>query len=105
WRGRTQWSVGDLIHDYWRQGVYYFVPCIGIAIVVTSVWAWRRLRPLSAAAAVRDRVTVVDVEKAIGHAPVHGLYSRLFTCVPGNQIFKLHVHEREFALRRLPPAL
>jgi uncharacterized protein len=105
WRGRTQWSVAGLIHDFWRLGIYYFVPCIGIAMVVTAVWAWRRLRPSCAAAALSDRVTVVDVERALGHAPVHGLYSRLFTYVPGNQIFKLHVHDREFALRRLPPAL
>ncbi len=41
----------------------------------------------------------------MGRAPVHGLYSRMFSYFPGNQVFKLHVHEREFALKRLPPAL
>jgi predicted MPP superfamily phosphohydrolase len=105
WRGAAHWSFADLIHAFWRQGIYYFVPCIGVAVVVIAVWTWRRLRPSCAAAAVSDRVTVVDVKETFGHAPVHGLYSRLFTYVPGNQIFKLHVHERGFALRRLPTTL
>jgi uncharacterized protein len=105
WRGASQWSAATLIHDYWRQGAYYFVPCIGIAIVVILVWAWRKMRPCCATTVLSDRAIVVDVEEALGHAPVRGWYSRLFTYVPGNQIFKLHVHEREFALKRMPAVL
>jgi predicted MPP superfamily phosphohydrolase len=105
WSGGSQRTVAEWVHGVWRQGVYYFVPCIGIALVVIGLWAWRHLRPSCAAAALSDGVTVVDVVSALGRAPVHGLYSRLLSYVPGNQVFKLHLHEREFALNRLPAAL
>jgi predicted MPP superfamily phosphohydrolase len=102
----TEFGSGEsYLAVFWRQGIYYFVPCIAIFLVVALVWVKRQLtyRPPEALRSLQREL--VDVALEIGNSPLNGRFARFCGRLPGNQVFCLSVEEREIAFSRLPPAL
>jgi predicted MPP superfamily phosphohydrolase len=101
----THRALETLVVSYWRQGIYYFVPCIAIFAIVASIWVKRQITYKPPAALRLLRKEQVDVAEALGVAPVHGRFASLCSRLPGNQVFCLSVEEREIEFSRLPAGL
>lgn len=98
-------GASDFLATLWRAGVYYFVPCIVLAVIVALVWIRRRVTYKPPAALRSHRAEQVDVARALGFAPVNGRLAYSCRRLPGNQVFRLSVEQREIEFSRLPVAL
>jgi len=98
-------SLVGFLASYWRQGIYYFVPCIAIFAIVAAIWARRQLiyKPPSALRSLRREQ--VDIARGLGFAPLNGRFANLCGRLPGNQLFCASVEEREIEFPRLPLGL
>jgi predicted MPP superfamily phosphohydrolase len=89
----------------WRQGVYYFLPCIGIALLVAAFWLRRQIAPQSVPGLRHRHSKRIDIAATLGFVPVHGWYASLCSRVPGNDLFRPAIEEVELEFSRLPTAL
>jgi uncharacterized protein len=83
----------------------YLVPCWIAAAVVIVRWVRRELLARQPALVQSNHTRIVNVAKQLGHRPVHGLFWRTLTRLPGNQDLTVHFHDKSLALPRLDPAL
>ena len=88
--------------DVWHL---YLLLAIAVAVLRGPVWVIDRARHRPPAVVMRHRIESVDLAAVLGRYPVAGWRARLFSHVPGNQMFRLDVDEEEVELARLPPAL
>jgi predicted MPP superfamily phosphohydrolase len=85
--------------DAWRL---YLLLAIAIAILRGPVWVIDRAGHRPPAAVVQHHIQSVDLAAALGRYPVAGWRARLFSRVPGNQMFRLDVDVEEVEMARLP---
>jgi len=89
-----------------RLGLFvYVVICGGVGIYIVVLWSWRRLTDRRPLQLVSNDTVQLDVAREIGQRPAGSLSTRVLDCVPGNQMFKLHVHEKILVDARFPQAL
>ncbi|HEX4143127.1 MAG TPA: metallophosphoesterase [Pirellulales bacterium] len=88
--------------DVWQL---YLIVAIVVAVLRGPVWAIDRARHRPPAVVVEHRIESVDLAAVLGRYPVAGGRARLFSRVPGNQMFRLDVDVEEVEMERLPPAL
>jgi predicted MPP superfamily phosphohydrolase len=98
-------SAESLPVTYWRQGIYYFVPCIAIFLAAAVVWVKRQITYRPPAALRSLRREQLDVAEELGFVPLHGRFARFCGRLPGNQLFCVSVEEREIEFSRLPLVL
>jgi uncharacterized protein len=89
----------------WQLGVYYFIPCIAIAAIVSIAWVRRQFTNRPPSSVRRFTSEKLDLCQQVGKAPVAGRFARLMSLVPGNQAFWLSIERREVEFGRLPSAL
>jgi predicted MPP superfamily phosphohydrolase len=82
---------------------YLFV-CGCAAAVLPFVAVARAMRPLPAAQ-LSNHSRALDVAHDLGYRPVGRGPHRLLTMLPGNELFRVEVSEKEYCLPRLPRAL
>jgi len=83
----------------------YLIPCWLAAAVVTLRWLQRRLLAGPQPALESNHTRVENIADRLGHRPVHGLFWRTLTRLPGNQDLTVHFHEKSLTIPRLDPAL
>jgi predicted MPP superfamily phosphohydrolase len=94
WTMRLDWATA------------YIAFCAAYGAVHVPVWAFDRLRRRGLPPGVRlTSQRVVDVAKSLGGSPARGPRARVFSRLPFNQIWHLHVSQFEIQLPRLPPPL
>jgi uncharacterized protein len=82
--------------------VYFSLCACGFVGLVIAVLRWWALRPPTLQLSNHSRT--VDVAQTLGYPPVgHGLV-RLFARLPQNQIFRVQVSDKRYALPRVPAA-
>jgi predicted MPP superfamily phosphohydrolase len=96
---------GALLASLWRVGIYYFVPCIFLAVIVAIVWIKRQVTYKPPAALRSLTAERIDVQRRLGMKPLNGNVARFCGRLPGNQVFQLSVEQRELEFSRLPKAL
>ncbi len=84
---------------------YLLLCCIVIVYVTTkrAVCYFRNHRRLTQL--ISDSIQRVDVAEAIGARPLNGSFAQLLGRVPGNQIWNIHVQQKELQVANLPPQL
>ncbi|MEX0677314.1 MAG: metallophosphoesterase [Pirellulales bacterium] len=84
----------------------YIAFCAAYGAVHIPVWAVHRWRSRRLPANVRLRgERVVDMVRQLGASPARGPRTRLFSQIPFNQIWQLHVSQFEVDVPRLPVSL
>ncbi len=84
----------------------YVAFCVAFGAMQIPLWALRRWRSRRLPLGVQiKRNRVVDVARHLGFSLARGPRARAFCCLPGNQLWQLHVSEFSVGLPRLPRAL
>jgi uncharacterized protein len=83
----------------------YMVPCWIAAAVVIIRWVRREVLARQPALLQSNHTRIVNIAERLGHRPVHGLFWRTLTRLPGNQDLTVHFNVKSLALPRLDPAL
>jgi predicted MPP superfamily phosphohydrolase len=79
----------------------YAALCL-VAVVIALV---RRLRPHRSPLVVSERTDTADVADHLGHRPASSGPRRWLAHVPGNQLYRVEIAEREVTIPGLPAAL
>jgi predicted MPP superfamily phosphohydrolase len=93
------------MESLWRQGVFYFVPCIALFALVAALWVSRRITYRPPAAILSTHRERVDICSALGCVPLSGRFASFCRRLPCNQIFSLRIEQHEMQFARLPAAL
>jgi predicted MPP superfamily phosphohydrolase len=101
----SAFSPSAFLVALWALGVYYFVPCIALATVVTAIWVKRQITYRPPTALRSHRIEPLKPEQSYGAAPIHGTLAALYRRLPYNQVVQLRVEQRELVFSRLPAAL
>jgi hypothetical protein len=88
--------------DIWHL---YLLVAIAVAVFRGPVWIIDRARHRPPAIVVKHHTESVDLAATLGRYPVAGLRAKLFSHVPGNQMFRLDVDVEEVEIARLPREL
>lgn len=83
----------------------YAVPCYGFAIWTIASWGhlrWYVQRPIQL---LSNDTEMIDVAKQLGSLPMRGWSTRLWACLPMNQMFDLCVNVKTVRIPRLPAEL
>jgi predicted MPP superfamily phosphohydrolase len=82
----------------------YTAVCAAIGAIHLPLWAAGRLRRPPATVKLRGE-RIVDVCELVGRAPTTSPRTRLFCCIPFNQLWQLSVPEYEVEISGLPASL
>jgi len=87
----------------WRG---YLMLCWAMALGPLVWWTFLRAFQRAPSELLSKHGRVVDLAETLGHRPIgdRGL-RRWFTCLPGNDVFRVEVNEKTFASPRLPAGL
>lgn len=96
------WDSADLFGIWLRV---HAALCLFAVIAVFPAWIWPRLTFRQTPALAGNHSTVIDLGEHLPEKPVHGARSRLYARLPGNQILKLGIHEKELRLPNWPAEL
>jgi hypothetical protein len=83
----------------------YFVVCCLFFTYLGGRWSWRRLREQRPDRLISNHDRVYDVRRELGERLVGGVMANLLSVVPGNQMRKICVNEKEVLIGRLAPDL
>ena len=83
----------------------YYVYCWAAAGIYLPWWLAWRLTARTTPHQLQNRTTVIDVAKLLGRRPAGNNFGRIVSGLPGNQVFKLHVQEKELLLPNLAAEL
>jgi predicted MPP superfamily phosphohydrolase len=98
-------STGHGIFELGKGWLGYFVFCWLIVLVAIPNWLIPKLRERAPTELVSNDTTQVDVVQRLGFRPVHGVETRLFARIPGNQLLQLAIQRKTLRLRGLPSEL
>ena len=102
--GRSLWT-GDVAPPTSGAGLAYAALCWMAAVLVIPLWLVPKLREREPAALLANDTQVIDIAQRLGRRPVQGASARFFAALPGNEIFRLHVHRKTLHLPGLPAEL
>lgn len=94
----TPW---DQVPEAWRA---YMTLCVAALAVGLAVSVANRLRR-PPAAQLSNHTIVVDIARQIGRRPTHGRFAAFMAAMPGNDLFRVEVVERQVVCPRLPAQL
>lgn len=83
----------------------YAVVCWPVAVLAIPCWLIPKLTQRTPAALVANETTLVDVEQRLGFRPLHGSRVTWLGRVPGNEILKIAVQQKQLAVPNLPVEL
>jgi len=83
----------------------YLGLCGPATLVVTARWGWRTFVERTTPLLIANHTQRVNIRERLGRQPAATLLTRLLATIPGNQIFDLHIHDKQLRLPRLPSAL
>ena len=83
----------------------YYVYCWAAAGIYLSWWLVWRLTTRTTPLQLVTRTTVIDVAERLGARPAGNAFGRFFSGLPGNQVFQIHVQEKELLLPNLTSEL
>ena len=100
------WPSPEDLHWTLNGATAYIAFCAAYGAAHIPVWAFSRVRFLRRPDAVQLREhRVVDVAQQLGKSPARGLRTTIFSRVPANQLWQLHVSEFSLAIPGLNPQL
>ncbi|MGE0760770.1 MAG: metallophosphoesterase [Pirellulaceae bacterium] len=85
--------------------VAYVGICCLVGLRVIASWAWRRGWQVRTDCVLVNHTDRIDVAAELPESPMRGWSTKLFNCLPGNQMFDLFVHEKSVAFPDLPAEL
>ncbi|MHB1036227.1 MAG: metallophosphoesterase [Pirellulales bacterium] len=94
--------------EAWRvsaEWLFYFGICWLVAAYVSLRWAWRHAIAPAPVHLCSNHTEAIDLVERLGHRPTGGGLVRFLSFLPGNEILRLHVHEKVLHLPQLAPAL
>ncbi len=97
-------SLASLTSGFFPLAVYVFL-CAEVGCFIPLVWLIRRLFERIPAQLISNDTTYLDVAQELGERPIGNRRTRFWDCVPGNQMFELHIHEKTIHLGQLPREL
>lgn len=102
----TDFSTQTLESFFTRHlsATIYLALCLGTLVVGAPVWLRQRLAG-SPHNLLSEKTTVFRVRDEQGKRPIGNRVGRMFSFIPWNESFDLHVSEKTIQLPRLPPAL
>jgi len=83
----------------------YGILCFAGSSLFVLRWGFRILTDRLPSAVIKQSTELIDIEKKVGTSLLHGVKSNLLGALPFNQIQKLAVERKTFALARCPKSL
>jgi predicted MPP superfamily phosphohydrolase len=104
---RSLIADNSLLDTSWfRLFASTYVPITCIAALIGTIVVYRRATcDETTPRLVANHTVVVDLTERLGHEPVGDLPTRWLARIPGNEILKLSIHEKQVRLPRLPREL
>jgi predicted MPP superfamily phosphohydrolase len=100
------WPPPETVHWKLNGATAYIAFCAAYGAVHIPTWALSRLGSLRRPEAVQLRRNhVVDVAEELGSSPARGWRTEIFSRIPANQLWQLHVSEFSLAIPGLNPLL
>ncbi len=106
WHVYQTWPAAARLPADLNAWTVYAAFCAAFGLLHLGVWAIRRRRAGRLPASVRRAPgTVVHVPSQLGHTPAQGLRTQVFSRIPYNQLWHLHVEQFTVELDRLAEGL
>ncbi len=98
-------NINPMLYDQRKGFLLYYFFCWFVAVTYIPRWIFWRLTTRTPKLQLENKTTIIDVAKNLGQRPTGNGFNQLIGNLPGNEIFRIHLQEKQFLVPALPPEL